>query len=123
MQVVPDLKADTAVEIVKEQIDSTAELTTDDSKTFYKLKQAVGSHKAQVIKPEDLQKDSSMGTYQYSKRKTLTARYAPPTQNYLQYYLNEYCFKFNRRYFGRECSIDWYLPLQITIPISNPEFT
>lgn len=23
---------------------------------------------------------------------------------------------------GKECSIDWYLPLQITIPISNPEF-
>ena len=43
-------------EIVKEQIDSTAELTTDDSKTFYKLKQVVESHKAQVIEPEDLQK-------------------------------------------------------------------
>ena len=49
MQVVRDLKADTTVEIVKEQqIDSKAELTIDDSKTFYMLKQAVESHKAQV---------------------------------------------------------------------------
>lgn len=37
MQVVPDLKADTAVEIIKEQIDSKAELMTDDSKTYYML--------------------------------------------------------------------------------------
>ena len=51
IQVVPDLKADTAVEIVKEQTDSKAELTTDNLKTFYKLYQTVESHKAQVIKP------------------------------------------------------------------------
>jgi len=32
------------------------ELTTYDSKTYCKLNQAVESHKAQVVKPEDLPK-------------------------------------------------------------------
>lgn len=101
MQVVPDLKADTAVEIVKEQIDSTAELTTDDSKTFYKLKQAVESHKAQVIKPEDLQKILPWVHISIANAKRLLLdMHHQLKKEYLQYYLNEYCFKFNRRYFG-----------------------
>ena len=103
MQVVPDLKADTAVEIVKEQIDSTAELTTDDSKTFYKLKQAVESHKAQVIKPEDLQKILPWVHISIANvKRLLLDMHHQLKKEYLQYYLNEYCFKFNRRYFGEK---------------------
>jgi ISXO2-like transposase domain len=103
MQVVPDLKADTAVEIVKEQIDSKAELTTDDSKTFYRLHQAVEVHKAQVIEPEDLQKILPWVHISIANVKRLLLDiHHQLKKEYLQYYLNEYCYKFNRRYFGEK---------------------
>lgn len=38
MQIMPDFKADTVSGIVKEQIESTAELSTDDSKTSLYVK-------------------------------------------------------------------------------------
>jgi hypothetical protein len=103
MQIVTDLKADTAVEIVKEQIDSKAELTTDDSKTFYKLYQAVESHKAQIIKPEDLQKILPWVHISIANvKRLLLDMHHQLKKEYLQYYLNEFCYKFNRRYFGEK---------------------
>lgn len=56
MQVVPDLKADTATEIVKEKIDYQSEIQSDDSTTYKKFEQVVKAHIAQVVKPEELQK-------------------------------------------------------------------
>jgi hypothetical protein len=56
MQLVPDLKADTAMEVVKEQISHQSEIQSDDSTTYKKLIQVVESHIAQVIKPEELPK-------------------------------------------------------------------
>lgn len=103
MQVVPDLKANTALEIVKEQIDSKAELSTDDSKTYYKLNQAVKSHKAQVIKPEDLQRILPWVHISIANVKRLLLNtHHQLKKEYLQYYLNEFCYKFNRRYFGEK---------------------
>jgi transposase-like protein len=103
MQVVPDLKANTAVEIIKEQIDSKAELTTDDSKTYYKLKQVVASHESQVIKPEDLQKMLPWVHISIANiKRLLLDMHHQLKKEYLQYYLNEFCYKFNRRYFGEK---------------------
>ena len=103
MQVVPDLKADTAVEIVKEKIDSKDELTTNDSKTFYKLHQAIKSQKAQVIKPEDLQKILPWVHISIANvKRLLLDMHHQLKKEYLQYCLNEYCYKFNRRYFGEK---------------------
>ncbi|KAA6317877.1 hypothetical protein EZS27_032039 [termite gut metagenome] len=56
MQIINDMKADTVTNIVKEQVDSQAELTTDDSTSYKKLGEHVKSHDAQVVKPEDLPK-------------------------------------------------------------------
>jgi len=97
MQVVPDLKADTALEVVKEQIDSKVELTTDDSKTYCKLNQAVESHKAQVVKPEDLPKLLPWVHISIANIKCLLLdMHHQLKKKYLQYYLNEFCYKFNR---------------------------
>ena len=54
MQVVPDLKAGTATQIVKEKIDYQSAIQGDDSTTYKKLNDAVLSHEAQVIVPEDI---------------------------------------------------------------------
>jgi hypothetical protein len=56
MQIVPDLKADTATKVVKEQVNVQSDIQSDDSTTYKKLNQVLQSHQAQVIKPKDLPK-------------------------------------------------------------------
>jgi transposase-like protein len=101
MIVIDDLKADTVTEIVKEQVATAAELTTDDSSSYKKLKQIVKSHEAHVVKPEDLPKilpwvHIAIGNV----KRLLLDMHHQLTKEYLQYYLNEFCYKFNRRHFG-----------------------
>jgi len=103
MQVVNDMKADTVTGIVKEHVDSQAEITSDDSTSYKNLKQVVKSHDAQVVKTEDLPKilpwvHIAIGNV---KRLLLDTHYQLKKE-YLQYYLNEFCYKFNRRYFGEK---------------------
>ena len=50
MKVVNDLLVETTAEIVKEHVDTQAEITSDDSTSYRKLKQIVKSHQAQVVK-------------------------------------------------------------------------
>jgi uncharacterized membrane-anchored protein YhcB (DUF1043 family) len=54
MKVINDLKADTITKNVKEHVESTADLTTDDSTSYTKLKEHVHSHTASVIPHEEL---------------------------------------------------------------------
>jgi transposase-like protein len=103
MKVVPDLKADTTTNIVKEQIDCQAELTTDDSTSYIQLKEHVKSHHAQVVKTEDLPKVLPWVHIAIGNVKRLLLDVHHQLKNeYLQYYLNEFCYKFNRRYFGEK---------------------
>jgi len=101
MLVIDDLKADTILNTVKEHVNPQAELTTDDATSYSKLSEHVKSHHAQVIKKEDLPKilpwvHIAIGNV---KRLLLDVHHQL-TNEYLQYYLNEFCYKFNRRYFG-----------------------
>lgn len=101
MVVIDDLKADTISTIVKEQLNTSVELTTDDSTSYRKLGKHIKSHQAQVVKPEDLPKilpwvHIAIGNV----KRLLLDMHHQLTKEYLQYYLNEFCYKFNRRYFG-----------------------
>ncbi len=101
MLVIDDLKADTISNAVKEHVNPQAELTTDDATPYSKLSEHVKSHHAQVIKKKDLPKilpwvHIAIGNV---KRLLLDVHHQL-TNEYLQYYLNEFCYKFNRRYFG-----------------------
>ena len=103
MIVIDDLRADTITEIVKEQVEAEAELTTDDSTSYKKLEQAVKKHEAQVVEPEDLPKilpwvHIAIGNV----KRLLLDMHHQLTKEYLQYYLNEFCYKFNRRYCGEQ---------------------
>ena len=102
MIVIDDLKADTATNIVKEQISPSAELTTDDSTSYINFDEHVKSHHAQVIKTEDLPKMLPWVHIAISNvKRLLLDTHHQITKEYLQYYLNEFCYKFNRRYFGQ----------------------
>jgi transposase-like protein len=103
MQIVADLKADTATKIVKEQVDCQSDIQSDDSTTYKKLNEVVQSHQAQVIKPEDLPKILPWVHICIGNVKRLLLDMHHQLRNeYLQYYLDEFCYKFNRRYFGEK---------------------
>jgi hypothetical protein len=101
MVVIDDLQAESVAKVVKKQVDSQAEITSDDSTSYKKLKLVVKSHRAQAIKTEDLPKilpwvHIAIGNV----KRLLLDMHHQLTGEYLQYYLNEFCYKFNRRYFG-----------------------
>jgi hypothetical protein len=103
MKIVPDLKADTATTIVREQIDPQSEIQSDDSTTYKKLKDAVQSHKTQVIKTKDIPKVLPWVHICIGNVKRLLLDTHHQLENeYLQYYPDEFCYKFNRRYFGEK---------------------
>jgi len=52
MQVIKDLKSIPITNIVKEQVDKSAQLITNDSTSYHKLKKNVQSHEATVVVPD-----------------------------------------------------------------------
>ena len=103
MQVISDLKSNTITSIVKEQIDKSADLITDDSTSYTKLIEHVNSHVAAVVEPKMIPIILPWVHIAISnaKRLLLDVHHKIKTE-YLQYYLNEFCYKFNRRYFGEK---------------------
>jgi len=103
MQVISDLKSNTITSIVKEQVDKSADLITDDSTSYTKLIEHVNSHVAKVVEPQMIPIILPWVHIAISnaKRLLLDVHHKIKTE-YLQYYLNEFCYKFNRRYFGEK---------------------
>lgn len=103
MQVMPDLESKTITHIVIEQLDSSVELTTDDSTSYIKFDECVKSHKAvpadKITLPVFLPWVHI--AISNAKRLLLDVHHRLKTE-YLQFYLNEFCYKFNRRYFGEK---------------------
>lgn len=99
--VVDDLKADTISNTVKDHVDKSDELTTDDATPNTKLAEDVKLHKTLVVKPENLPKvlpwvHIAIGNV----KRLLRDMHHQLTKEYLQYYLNKFCYKFNWRYSG-----------------------
>jgi len=119
MQVISDLKSNTITNIVKEQIDKSAELITDDSTSYNKLKDHVKSHEAAVIDHDKIPLLLPWVHIAISNAKRLFLCMHHKLKNeYLQNYLNMYCYKFNRRYFGNEI----FDRLLITAVSYTPDF-
>jgi len=119
MQVINDLKSNTITNIVKEQVEKSAQLITDDSTSYFKLKEHVQSHEATVVKPDMIPILLPWVHIAISNAKRLLLDVHHKLKNeYLQYYLNEYCYKFNRRYFGDKI----FDRLLITAVSYSPDF-
>lgn len=103
MTVIDDLKADTITKNVKEQVEQTSDIISDDSTSYTKLEGHVHSHKASVVAPEELAKVLPwVHTAISNAKRQLPGVYYKVKPEYLQYYLNQFCYKFNRRYFGEK---------------------
>jgi len=103
MKVISDLKSETITKNVKEHVENKADLTTDDSTSYTKLKEHVHSHTASVIPNEEL---SSVLPWVHTAinnaKRQLLGVYYKIKPEYLLYCLNQFCYKFNRRYFGEK---------------------
>jgi hypothetical protein len=103
MLVIDDLKAKTITHLVDVSVSKSAVIDSDHSTSYVKLKDVVKDHKPVVI-PKD--KVSEMLPWVHlaisnAKRLLLDVHHDVRLQ-YLQGYLNEFCYKYNRRYFGEK---------------------
>lgn len=103
MIVIPDEKAMTIDAVAAKSIDKDSSLTTDDHRSYIHFKDMFTEHKSQVIDPKDIGKVLPWVHIAISNSKTLLAdMYHGVKPEFLQEYLNEFCYKFNRRYFGED---------------------
>ena len=101
MVVVPDFTADTAKSIITKHIEKNATMITDGYKTYQALKsefenmitEKIPSNEAHVKLPWV---HSAIGNV----KKILLGIFHRINPEYLQNYLDEFCYKLNRRYFG-----------------------
>lgn len=103
MQVIPDLRSETITDIVGEQLEPSVELTTDDSTSYIKFDEHVYSHQAVTADKNTIKTFLPWVHIAISNAKRLLpdVHHRLKTE-YLQYYLHEFCYKFNRRYFGEK---------------------
>lgn len=101
MIVINDLKSDTITPLVKKNVSDKANIDSDDSTSYVKLKDVVKEHRPQVIPKKEVNKMLPWVHIAISNAKRMLLDiFHDIKPEYLQNYLNEYCYKFNRRYFG-----------------------
>jgi hypothetical protein len=101
MLVIRDLKAYTITPLVEENVSGESIIDSDHSTSYVKLKDIVKEHHPQVIPQNETGKILPWVHIAISNAKRqLLDIYHRINSEYLQYYLNEFCYKFNRRYFG-----------------------
>ncbi len=101
MQTIKNLKAEAITNKVKESVSKEAELLTDASTSYVNLSKVVRQHKASVIPKENVCEVLPWVHIAISNAKRMILDiYHNVKPEFLQSYLNEFCYKFNRRYFG-----------------------
>jgi transposase-like protein len=101
MFVINDLKADTITPLVKKNVRSDSIIDTDNSTSYTQLNEVVLRYNSQVIAKTQIGKLLPWVHIAISnaKRQFLNV-FHQMDSCYFQNYLNEFCYKFNRRYFG-----------------------
>ncbi len=84
---------------VQSNVDSQATLLTDNSTSYSKLKQYVKNHLPKVVKKEEvIEQLPWVHTVIANAKRDFLSRHHSISKKYFQSYLNEFCYKFNRRY-------------------------
>lgn len=101
MKVIENLKSDTINGLVKELVSGATEVDTDDSTSYVDLKEYVPRHTPQVIPKEKVGEILPWVHIAISNAKRqLINTFHDIKPEFLQNYLDEFCYKFNRRYYG-----------------------
>ncbi len=98
-----DLKANSINKAVNENVDQHTEVLSDGYKGYAKLKEIIATHFV-LVEPN---KSKSAKQFPWvnrvisnSKKMLLGIHHNVINEKYIQNYFNEFCYKFNRRYFG-----------------------
>jgi len=103
MLVVDNLKSQTVEQRVKENINPDSIVKTDKYSSYSKVKENVWRHFAQLVKPTDAGKVLPwVHTMISNSKRTLLGAHHMVSKKYIQNYLDELCYKVNRRYFGEK---------------------
>lgn len=101
MKVMKDLSAETINNIAEKAIDSSADIIGDAYPSHSQLDKVAANVKKDVVKPKDAPKILPWVHTAIANEKSLFRdMYHGIKEEFLQEYLNEFCYKFNRRYFG-----------------------
>jgi len=88
-------------ELVKDLASNATEVDTDDSTSYVNLKKYIPKHNAQVIPKEKVGEVLPWVHIAISNAKRqLINTFHDIKPEFLQNYLDEFCYKFNRRYYG-----------------------
>jgi transposase-like protein len=101
MKVIDDLKKETINSAVRELTRDVGQIDTDDSTSYVDLKDFVPKHNPQVIPKDKVGEVLPWVHIAISNAKRqLINTFHDIKPEFLQNYLDEFCYKFNRRYFG-----------------------
>lgn len=101
MMVINGLKSETITSLVKDNVLQQSTIDSDNSTSYVNLKDIVKEHHPQVIPKKEVGKILPWVHIAISNAKRMLQDiYHDIKPEYLQNYLNEFCYKFNRRYFG-----------------------
>ena len=99
MKVVKNLKSETVNKVVEENINKQSIVTTDAYPSYNNVKKVVKAHFPQVVEPKNAGKILPWVHIAIANSKRLLLDiYHRIDDDFLQNYLNEFCYKFNRRY-------------------------
>lgn len=99
MQVIENLRAETIDDVVMDSIEPQSTLITDGSTSYTHFGEMVDEHRSQVIQPREVGKVLPWVHIVISnaKREILDVFHSVSNE-LMQNYLNEFCYRFNRRY-------------------------
>ncbi len=102
MKVIENLRADTINEKLETHLASDTNVITDSYSSYKKITPKV-NHTSQIVNKANVDKVLPWVHKAISNAKRLSlAIHHRVDDDFLQNYLNEFCYKFNRRYFGEK---------------------
>jgi hypothetical protein len=103
MFVIPNLKSATIDRKITDNIDRQAVIDSDNSTSYTNISSLVKAHRPKVIPKDEVAKLLPWVHIAISNAKRMLLDiFHDIKPEYLQNYLHEFCYKFNRRYFGEQ---------------------
>lgn len=103
MVVMKDLKGTTIDRIIKHNVDYDSVIKTDNYSSYTNIKEYVWSHLPEISQPGGDEKPLPwVHTMISNAKRSLLGVHHMVSKKYIQNYLDEFCYKVNRRYFGEK---------------------
>ena len=102
MKKIGDLKARTADKLIRDFIDKKSVIQSDDSKTYSKFEDFIDVHVKETSGTKKGEFNLKWAHTAISNFKSDLRKFRMVSEGKLQNYLDEFCYKLNRRYFGEK---------------------